>query len=627
MPTTRTLLPILIAMWVLWPAPVWSEDAASVPAQTQIRELWQRGEWLKLGHYQPGNWPGSWRSQADDARFFLAENGASDPRAELQATLEAFAAPADLGDEHAQCRFVARLTWLRSELDLVDLPQPDCAAYREFRTQVQATQAVLIFPSYYLGSPSSMFGHTLLRLDADEADGGSEYLSFAINFGALVDPNDNGLFYAFRGLTGGYSGQFEVDQYYKKIRDYNRDENRDIWEYPLNLTAIETERLVQHLWELRGINFAYYFFDENCSYRILELLEVARPGLDLTRAFPLTAIPIDTVRAVQRAGLVRDKHFRPAQGTVLKRRLALVPGDLHEAVIELSASADRLDDADVQALEPATRARLIDAAYKYLRYTQTGAERDPTLAQRSFRLLQALQQEAAALPDDEVLIDPETSPDLSHGSRRLSVGAWNEEQRGYLSFGLRMSLHSLQENRTGFPLGAQINIGNLDLRLEDDGQLDLNRLDLVDIISLSPRDRFFKPLSWAVQTGIDRQWTDGREHRVAHVNGGVGVARGWWPSSLVYGLGTARLENNHGFDDPLQPALGARSGLLMDAGLVTLHWEVGAEKFANGETRARVDLRHNLRVSRHQAVHLELLWRDQRPQDTLAVGLRYQYYY
>lgn len=622
----RALSPSLIALLlVLTPTPTLSADDAW--AQAQAKALWQRQEWRNLGHYKAGSWPGFWRSQADDPRFFLAGNGSQDPRAELQATLAAFAEPAERGNEHAQCRFVARLNWLRGVLDLSDLPQPDCAEYRAFRDLVQAEQAVLVFPSYYLNSPSSMFGHTLLRLDPPEVDGGSEYLSFAVNFGALVDPADNGLFYAFKGLVGGYSGQFAVDLYFKKIQEYNRSENRDIWEYPLNLSPDETERLVQHLWELRAINFPYYFFDENCSYRILELLEVARPGIDLTSGFGLTAIPVDTVRAVQRAGLVRDKRFRPANGTVLKQRIAALPPPLREWVIALSESPERLDDADTQALDAESRARLIDAAYKYLRYTQTGAERDVTIAQHSFRLLQALQSQAAALPQDEVSIEPDSSPDLSHGSRRLSFGLWNEEQRDYLSLGLRMSLHSLQENRAGFPMGAQINIGNLDVRIEDDGQLDLNRLDLVEIVSLSPRDRFFKPLSWAVTTGIERQWTGGSEHRVAHIHGGVGATRALWSDNRIYGLTTARLEHNQGFDDRLQPALGARGGLLMDAGALTLHWELGAEKFANGETRARVDLRHNLRVSRHQALHLELLWRDQQPEDTLAVGLRYQYYY
>ena len=47
----------------------------------------------------------------------------------------------------------------------------------------------------------------------------------------------------------------------------------------------------------------------------------------------------------------------------------------------------------------------------------------------------------------------------------------------------------------------------------------------------------------------------------------------------------------------------------------------------NGEGRVRVDLRQNLQLSRNQALHLELLWRDQRGGDAFAVGLRYQHYY
>ena len=622
----RAPVAVLMSLLILlMPAAARSADDAWT--QAQAKSLWQHDVWLKLGHYKAGAWPGTWASDADDARFFLDERGHEDPRAELEATLAAFAAPAELGDAHAQCRFVARLHWLRTELELPELPQPDCAEYREFRALVQATRVVLVFPSYYLNSPSSMFGHTLLRLDRGAADGGSEYLSFAVNFGALVDADDNGLFYAFKGLAGGYSGQFEVDHYYKKIQEYNRSENRDIWEYPLNLNEEETERLIRHLWELRQINFAYYFFDENCSYRVLELLEVARPGVDLTSGFPLTAIPIDTVRAVQRAGMVDDKSFRPAQGTVLKQRIDALPENLRAAVVELGEAPQRLEDADLQTMPATDRARLIEAAYRYLRYSQDKTARDPDIARRSYQLLQALQQQAAALPPETALADPGTSPDLSHGSRRLAIGAWSEENQEYLSLGLRMSLHSLEENRNGFPMGAQINLGNFDLRIDEDGDVDLNRLDIVDIVSLSPRDRFFKPLSWAVTTGIERQWTAGSEHRVAHVNGGAGVSRTPWSGSLAYALATARLEYNHGFADPLQPAAGLRAGWLQDLGPVTMHWGLGAERFANGQTRLRAELRHNLRLSRQQALHLDVLWRDQQPEDTLAIGVRYQHYY
>ena len=601
--------------------------ADEIWAAAEAQALWTHEEWRRLLHYKPGLRADRWRSDADDPRFFLAEDGATNPRAELAATLAAFAAPAAGGDEHAQCRFVARLTWLRARLPLEGLPQPVCAAYQDFRTWVRADRAVLVFPAYYLNSPSSMFGHTLLRLDAGEQAEGGEYLSFAVNFGALVDPGDNGLFYAFRGLTGGYPGQFEVDHYYKKIRDYNRDENRDIWEYPLNLTAAETERLIQHLWELKGVNFAYYFFDENCSYRVLELLEVARPGISLTEDFPLTAIPIDTIRAVQAAGMVTGRRFRPAQGTVLKAQLAALPRARHDDVLALSRDDQRLQAPAFQARTPAAQAATIATAYRYLRFTQTRGATDPDAPRRSLALLRALQAHASALPPGWGEPRPESPPDLGHGSRRISLGAGREAGRNHLDLGFRMALHSLHENRDGFPFGAQINIANLDLRWDAVEGVDLARLDLVDILSLSPRDRFFTPLSWAVQTGVERQWVAGEDHHVAHVNGGAGATVALSPGLRLYALATGRLEHNHGFTDPLQPAVGVRAGLLGTWGRWTAHGEAGSERFANGQTRTRWVLRQNLTLARHHAVQLVVDGHDQRLHDRVAVGLRYHLYY
>ncbi len=623
----RALIPVLLLLiaGATSAQPARVADASAAWDSAREEQLWLRGQWLNLLHADGA--PGSWRSHADDPRFFLARSGGSDPAAELEATLQALYAPAALGDEHAQCRFVARAHWLQQTLGLEGLPQPDCAAWRTFSELVQASRAVLVFPSYYLNSPSSMFGHTLLRLDPEDSSGGAEYLSFAVNFGAEVDPSDNGMFYAFKGLTGGYPGQYKVDHYYKKIQEYNRDENRDIWEYPLNLSAAETMQLIRHLWELQGINFAYYFFDENCSFRVLELLEVARPGIDLTSGFGISAIPIDTVRAAQRADLVRGKQFRPAKGTVLRQRLAALPPVLHPEVKALGADPARLQSPALQALAPATRALLVETAYKHLRYTQIGAARDPVAARNSFALLRALKAHADVLPEAGPAARPENSPDLSHGSRRLSAGLWREERLDYLSLGLRLSLHSLEENATGFLPGAQINIGNFELRVDETARVDLERIDLVDIISLSPRDRFFAPLSWSILTGLERQWADGSEHRVAHVTGGVGGSWALAPGGLGYALVTGRLEHNQGFADPLQPAAGVRSGLLQHFGEHILQMELAAQKFANGQQRLRATWRHNLRLDRHQALHLEMNWRDQAPRSALAFGLRYQYYY
>ncbi|MGT0149952.1 Lnb N-terminal periplasmic domain-containing protein [Vibrio metschnikovii] len=104
-------------------------------------------------------------------------------------------------------------------------------------------------------------------------------VAFAINFAAEPEGNDNPALYAMKGLFGFYPGRFTVMPYYRKVREYNDIESRDIWEYPLNLTEQEVERVLLHLWEMQLAEFDYYFLDENCSYQLLALLELARDDL------------------------------------------------------------------------------------------------------------------------------------------------------------------------------------------------------------------------------------------------------------------------------------------------------------------------------------------------------------
>ena len=285
---------------------------------TSKTELWKNIEWVNLLHYQGGPALNNYLSQVDDPIFFNAINGKTNPKNELQETLKAFyKATTSSHDEHAQCRFIGRLNWLQNTYpeSFKHLPKITCNEYTKWRKEVPEEKVSLIFPAYHLNSPSSMFGHTLLRIDSADNKQASTWLSTAVNFGANIQNSDNSLFFAVKGLAGGYSGTFIVAPYYEKIKEYNRQENRDIWEYPLNLTPEETKRIVLHLWELKNIKFDYYFFDENCSYRLLELLQVARPELKLTQQFGLTAIPIDTVRSIEQANLMQGTVYRPSQTT------------------------------------------------------------------------------------------------------------------------------------------------------------------------------------------------------------------------------------------------------------------------------------------------------------------------
>lgn len=424
--------------------------AAPTVPEARLQQLAADPYWIALGHYERGKL-GGWRSYVDDERFFLADNGESHPDAELAATLKALYASPSLGDKHAQCVYPARTRWLRQQLQLDDLPQPQCGEYDNWYRDINPHSAVLVFPAAYLNSPSSMFGHTLLRIDqADVTSNNTALLSYALNFGAYIEGMDNSILYAWKGLMGGYPGLFALVPYREKLAEYSRLENRDLWEYKLNLTPEETGRMVEHVWELKQVRFDYYFFDENCSFRLLELMEIARPGIELTEQFPLTAIPTDTVRAVKNAGLIERIDYRPSREKELLARAEPLDHAERDWAKRLADDDSLLDAPDFKALPMPRQALIQDAAFRLVRYRATGQARDSGIASRSYNLLRAINRN----PPPDLQVERPGQPEDGHESRTWQFGVGSRDDRAFAEYGLRMAYHDLADNAYGFPRRA-----------------------------------------------------------------------------------------------------------------------------------------------------------------------------
>ncbi|MEX5625358.1 uncharacterized protein DUF4105 [Pseudomonas poae] len=567
----------------------------------RLQQLANDPFWLSLGHYEAGKVSG-WRSYVSEKKFFLAADGAHHPDAELKATVEALYAPASLGEKHAQCVYPARTRWLKDQLHLTDLPAVDCKEFKQWFKDVAPHSAVMIFPAAYLNSPSSMFGHTLLRIDqADVQSNKTALLSYAINFGAYIEGSDNSILYAWKGLMGGYPGLFALVPYQEKLSEYRSLENRDLWEYRLNLTQVETERMVEHVWELKQIQFDYFFFDENCSYRLLELLQVARPGLRLTEQFPLTAIPTDTVKAVKDAGLVEKIDYRPSRERELLERAKPLDSDEQQWVLKVSDDQQQLQAPAFKALPRDRQALIIDAAYRLGRYRANGLERDTARSQRSFELLRAINQN----PAPDLTITPPGLPENGHESRTWQAGIGTRGDKAFGEYGLRMAYHDLNDNAEGFPLGAQIEILQMKLRQYEGNHWQLQQLDLATIRSLTPRNALLQPWSWQVTGGLER--VPGKhddETLVAHVNGGAGGTWQLRDDMLGFALGTVRVEHNNDFNEAISPAAGFNTGVLWKNPLGNLSLEAKGDFFTNGEVRRSISLNQQWELSRNLGLRL-----------------------
>ncbi|EJF72427.1 hypothetical protein A462_08249 [Pseudomonas sp. Ag1] len=567
----------------------------------RLQQLANDPFWLSLGHYESGKFKG-WRSYVSDKKFFLAPDGAHHPDQELKATVEALYAPASLGEKHAQCVYPARTRWLKDQLHLSDLPPLDCKEFKQWFKDVAPHSAVMIFPAAYLNSPSSMFGHTLLRIDqADVQSNNTALLSYAINFGAYIEGSDNSILYAWKGLMGGYPGLFALVPYQEKLSEYRSLENRDLWEYRLNLTQVETERMVEHVWELKQIQFDYFFFDENCSYRLLELLQVARPSLRLTEQFPLTAIPTDTVKAVKEAGLVEKIDYRPSRERELLERAKPLDSDEQQWVLKISDDQKQLQDPAFKAIAKDRQALIIDAAYRLGRYRANGLERDTERSQRSFELLRAINQN----PAPDLKIERPGLPEDGHESRTWQAGIGTRGDKAFGEYGLRMAYHDLNDNAEGFPLGAQIEILQMKLRQYEGNHWQLQQLDLATIRSLTPRNELLQPWSWQVTGGLER--VPGKhddETLVSHVNGGAGGTWQLRDDMLGFALGTVRVEHNSDFGEAISPAAGFNTGVLWHNPLGNLSLEAKGDFFTNGEVRRSISLNQQWELSRNLGLRL-----------------------
>jgi len=548
-------------------------DVAALQARAAERGLADSARWRTLLHYEP-DWLGQGlHSTVASDSFFLAPTGRTDPAAELDATLEALASGRWIEgrDKSADCVFIARRKFLVDALGLAPhtLGGAQCDAYRRWRAALSPDRISLIFPTAFPNSPSSMFGHTLLRIDSSRAARGTELLSYAVNFAAAAGDDAKGLGFAWKGLTGGYPGIFGLFPYYEKVKQYAWIEHRDVWAYPLDLNGAETERLVDHLWEMDGVRFDYYFLTKNCSYQLLSLLEVARPELRLTEKYSWYAIPADTIRTLADVpGLMETPLFRPSLETTLRWQADQLDADQRSLARELTADEVAFDAPRLTRLAPAERAAVLEVAHDYLYYRlQSEPESAPADQAHANAILLERSRIARPSPFTEVPT-PETPPDQGHRTLRLAASTIYEADDLSLGLRLRPAYHDLLDDPGGYTDGAEINFLDLGLRVDpDDGELRVDDLQLLNIVSLSPRNDLFKPISFQIDTGLRRRpssnvFDDVDNNLGYYLQGGPGLA--WGDSHLlgyVFGLGS--LDANSALSPGYALGAGASTGVLV----------------------------------------------------------------
>lgn len=493
----KTLAPVLLSV---------SAFAASSDEQP---DLANSAQWSKLLHYQSNG-----KSLVRSDKFFFAENGHTDPAAELQASISAFRANPDLG-----CTYPARYKFLLSK-DKLEIPLPECPQLDEWMNEINPDSIKLIFPSAYINNPESMFGHVLLRIDPNQEQASHDLISYAINYAATPD-DDNPLAYMIKGFVGSYPGYYSLMPYYRKVREYSDLESRDIWEFDLDLSPDEVKQILEHVWELNDATFDYYYMTKNCTYQVLALIDVVRPELNLTRHFNLRAVPTDAIALLEHEKLIRDTVYRPSYGSKLLMQAEQLRTDLIPYAKALTKG-----QGDISHLNEQDQADTLELAYEWLNflyYADANLDRETTAPIMRDLLLKRSQLSAqSSLSTDAV---PSTTPAQAHGSARIGLShQLLDSTESKLFFDYRASYHDSMDPSAGYLPGANLSFldTQLAIDIEDGTNIYLNRFYLFDVASLSPSNNILNSWSWNGRVGYEREMSQGKGRSYYFAQGGLG---------------------------------------------------------------------------------------------------------
>jgi len=459
----------------------------------------QKDYWLKLLHYHNGT------SRADGEKFFVSPKGKTDPAAEFQADIDIFKdhyARAGWFNYHPQCVFRERYEFIKAAGFLNGVAEEPCTEFKEWKQGLNADSITLVFSSSYPNNPSSLFGHTLIRLNqkgkGEKSPG--DLLDYAVAFSAMPEQDDIGVVFAAKGMFGGYKGLLEVTKYYTKVTEYNNGESRDLIEYDLKSTPEELDRLINHLWEIyQTTYFDYYFADENCSAVLSDILAVPFNLDNVNTHERWYYLPAEMTKTFKKAERVSSENFRPSLKKQLEKRLEkLSPDEVKEVRKLAEGNSLPVDYNNVPVL---------DGLISLLDFTRYRTK-DHLTPDQKILLRKALLRRAAlpqAQEEAAYVYNQNNRPDKGHESQKISFFTRTENSHSLIGLELKQGYHDLMSRDDGYDPFSQFDflIGSLvyDKKLN---RFSYDKLTVVDLVSLHTYKFYDPQFSWAAKVTADR---------------------------------------------------------------------------------------------------------------------------
>ncbi|MFN5048500.1 DUF4105 domain-containing protein [Roseateles sp.] len=506
----------------------------AVPAAaTSLEAIAKDPAWAALLHVRHG------KPMVIDPSFML-----SLPRFSLEAELKATVVLIEGPDPLSVCRFPARYLWLRSQGAVAERSLEHCADLKEFDSRAPMDQVSLVFASETLSQPSSMMGHVFLKLSGTDKSGVER--EHAISF--FTEPvtwNLPRLFW--RSLVAGMPGFFTLGPYEEQVQSYIGREERNLWEFPLQLDADQRQLLQAHLIELRPVQFTYYFQSYNCATLVKQLLAAVQPTV--AAEADLWTTPKDVVRSAHRAGLLSPaKAVSAPRWTLHLLDQALTADDV--AAVQQAVTTSNLPPAQADEVRGFLRQQAAQALNQ--QWVNSG-QRSPDAG------LNYLQKLRTLPPNERTLSsDPRLSPIAAPPDSQLSIGLRRHDGDDSLLVEFLPASHRLEDRNDMYFSESALRLFELALTQSLRGRgARVDRATVYAVESFLPRDRFTGGLSGRFKISHEQQAGDkmlGRSSLL--VEAGLGLTKRFGRDVDVFAMANLGVGARGGAYLYAQPSIG-----------------------------------------------------------------------
>ena len=570
-------------------------------------EPYEENAWLSLLHYKKT--VEGYESTIKDPAFFLRPFGGHDPKSEYTAISTMLDEVSASDNKNRLCKFPARTKYV-ADYKKIPFDALSCEEVRYFVNGKIPDSVSIVYASPSIKSATSLFGHTFIRFSSKS---NPTVLDLTMSYAANTK-NASTISLLWNGLSGGFSGEFNTSPFYRKLSGYNNLEDRDLWEFHLNLPEKSSELLVLHAYELSRIVTPYYFLDDNCAGVMLDVLNSGIPSElpmpDGPSRIRFWTTPLDTIHFLNDRKLIDTQHFRPS----LVKQLDFQSETLDEGAIE-NAFQDLLKGHEPVGGVSDEDNKLI---WTLLEYRLAKLE----ISQEDFK---RVSERLRGTPD--VYVPPPVSPLLSHKSSMFQVGGRFNDSHTFLDVMIKPTYHSISDPSFGFPRGMSLDFLSVEVSLDTESfESKLTKLDVLNIHSLVPSRKFHNELSWRMHVAFDRETLDITDRRLS-LNSllGLGVSTDSYKNSIVTGLLTLRARTDGMTTEISNVNVGANLGIyalkLGDAEFTT-DFQVDFDNKLTSVEKISIQPTLTYRYTANRAIGLSALLEDDdthHPQITTSV--------